>query len=785
MMDFRFNVPGPALRRRSERFAIRVGVGAMGLLASMLASAGVEWPPPAAVEQRWFEAVEMMDRIQAMLPPAIEGVESLADRLDYDIEAAIAHVRDEVRYEPYLGVLRGPDGAAVAAAGNAWDQALLLAALVKAMGADAQVVAGTIAEDDARRLLMQVFDPPAGAVETLDRRAMTEAVSAFDPQLAKSLGQRMDEWASGSSSSSLDAETVEISKTLQALLQRAKVRPPVRDGTKGLVTALSTDYAWVRWRDGPGSEWRDLHPAFAGEVAPKTNPKRYFGDAVPPEFQHRVAFRLWIERVSAADSEPQRVPIMDAFERPTAQLFKQPLVLGMAPLSEGKNGPGALLVPMLDDGLAPGAQAVSELGLTASADVTGGGFAALFATLSARMGDGLGALSQIGGGKSSKPKLTAVVLTIEQSAPWAEPVILERRLIDLRQTATAAFPDSAVFELLFKTDVGAPNGAQATRRFLTQQRALFQALPYFYAFARGALSDEEFRATPQIQALDRSAWLDWDLLSPVFLSEPAAREAAFRPGPMLASRRRISNAETGALTITDINSNPVTVLHLDDSGDIRIETGSAMKQGVRDTLVESFLLPPARGWSERRPKRLVVDAAGLDQDVTASAWPPAARQMAIKDLSSGFVLAVVDQKEPHWWRVHRVSGETLGMGQYGGQEIAEFIVTAGSIGLSTYLFKNSVESCDQKYANNRKMADCCIVGNLITTYGSSVVGAAVGATAGSALAEAMEEGFIEAPFAAAVGYVTTMLNFDVPFQIFVDAAVQGPIGSVCAARFGK
>src|SRR5262245_43970941 len=57
---------------------------------------------------------------QAPAPPDLAGLAAL---LDYDIQKIFRFVADEIRYEPYAGILRGPAGAVSAMAGNSVDQA--------------------------------------------------------------------------------------------------------------------------------------------------------------------------------------------------------------------------------------------------------------------------------------------------------------------------------------------------------------------------------------------------------------------------------------------------------------------------------------------------------------------------------------------------------------------------------------------------------------------------------------------------------------------------------------
>ena len=110
---------------------LRVAAGVVLLSAPVSnVHADVSWPPPEPVQQRIEAAVEFVDRLQTLVPKPHADMTDRAFALDFDFDAAIEHVTNGIHYQPYRGVLRGPDGAAVIGAGNAWDQALLLAELV-------------------------------------------------------------------------------------------------------------------------------------------------------------------------------------------------------------------------------------------------------------------------------------------------------------------------------------------------------------------------------------------------------------------------------------------------------------------------------------------------------------------------------------------------------------------------------------------------------------------------------------------------------------------------------
>lgn len=73
-----------------------------------------------------------------------------------DLFAAVA---TGIRFEPYPGVVRGPEATALARGGNAADQALLLADLLKAKGYRVRFVRGTLSGSNLETLLRGMYPP--------------------------------------------------------------------------------------------------------------------------------------------------------------------------------------------------------------------------------------------------------------------------------------------------------------------------------------------------------------------------------------------------------------------------------------------------------------------------------------------------------------------------------------------------------------------------------------------------------------------------------------------------
>lgn len=730
-------------------------------------TAEVDWPPPEPVQNRLAEALELIDDLEAMLPADAEDLDDLAFELDFEYEKAVSLVRDRVRFEPYLGVLRGVDGTLATGRGNAWDQALLLASLLKTLGAEAQIVRGRLPVAHAERLLASTLTPAPPARAPFDLDELIERATRYDESFAASLRGDRD---GPNELEALDSDTSRIQQQLLSLTDNAGVTLAEETGVSDRVDALAADYSWVRWRIGPGDAWQQLHPAFAEEAAPELEPTGFLADDVPSEHLHRVAFQLFIERgPSSGPGEPERIAVMQRYERPVANLYKHQLELGMAPRPSSSTESGSMLLPMMDGNLAPGAQAVTEMGLTADAADASTSAGELFATVSTGLGNAAGSLGGMETGESTVPRLLGVVLVAEILRPGAEPIAVERQVADLRPS-DRNFPRDAAFAMVIDVGIGDEGGARLTRRMLDRQKNMLAATPALMASARGGLERADALRQPGVRRLEPAGWMDIDLFDTALHPNPDGQRAVFRDGPLLAARRTFTEPDadhdSGLRTVTDVLFNDSSVLQLTDDGDLRIAPRAAVAQGVRETLLESRLAGTNGGWNKRTPKQIVRDRSALAS--TAADWPIASREQAERDLEAGYLLALTDAAEPHWWRLHPETGNTLGMSRFGGSEFTEYLILIGGAALSTYFFYISVENCDATYPDNQEMADCCIVGNLAATYTTSAVGAGVG----SALAN---------PWNAATGKLTSELGKETAINYITGEQWSDPIDNVCRA----
>jgi len=753
--------------------------------ASSVLSAS-QWPPTAEVTERVDAAGDMLNELVKAMPVDLSDTGNLADKLDYEIEVAHHFVRDQIRYEPYLGVLKGPRGTAATLAGNSWDQAVLLANLINIMGGEAQLVTGSLDSASAGLLLQQVFQTHKRQDDAAVASALTPILAKYNPQLAELFQKHSAQSSADEDEKVLRADTRGLSDLLLELVALPTDPGNDADVLKRLTEKLASSYVWVRWRDGPSQPWQALHPVFVDGQVPVTTESGVLTGKIPLKFQHRLTISMSIERqVSIGNIETES--IMDDFSRPTAQLFKKNLVIGMGPAggAPGSGADAAFVLPFLQGKLAPGAKAVNVLGLTADASVAlQPGSGDYFATLSETVGSALGGLNNADaeeGAPAIGPLLTGVVLQFTLQGPGFEAQTVERRLSDYRDGPKPEFPASFSFNSVVVVNIGAETGSRIARQFIQQQANVVSALPLQLGVAKGILPYEEARRLPEFQSLPTASWLSADLAGGS-LTPPGVNDTVVsRPSAFVIVRHTKTQASGQLLTYSDVVFNPAVALHRDANNVITSNSKAVLEQGVRETLFESKLMYRQHGWSERKPESVLGSVAELSTYVAKAGWSSAAAEMAAKDIENGFKLLVTNASE-HWWRVDPLSGSTLGMGPLGGQDATAMVTLLLTSALSSYFFYLSVESCDETYAGDQAMADCCIVGNLAMTYGS----AGVGGAGGAAMAEGeIAKTAVAHSWSAALGEITAALSFEVTTNIITGAATAKPLDSICRSYLEK
>lgn len=445
---------------------VRRGPATLKTALLSLLCLGLSFPlAPIAVAQAvsgtaTAEARRLVDEMTALLDPAEYDVDALALDLAFERpEDIVSWMKENVRFEAYAGLLRGPQGTLVAGAGNALDQAVLLARLLGDAGQEARVVLGTLSEEAALALVMSMFSP-----EPADGGVDEDRVRAAAVALASATG--VDRAATEAGLGAVaEAELQHLIEFLEAieqtqglLAQLGSPNPADIVATADLV-AEARDYAWVEYRPTEADTWSQAHPAWTtGAPPPTVTAERYLEGDVPVELMHRLRIEMTIERRQG--DEFVTAPLMTPWERPVANLLGQTLVVGNTVI--GASGATsmadvgveladvAFYAPMLRGQLAPGAMAFDLIGNLVPPDAAATAMSGLLETAGERAEGATAAVGDLGGvGNTEALSLTAQWIDIVLIAPGGEETrhrraLLDRRAAEARQAGTGELLDESV-----------------------------------------------------------------------------------------------------------------------------------------------------------------------------------------------------------------------------------------------------------------------------------------------------------------------------------------------------
>lgn len=205
------------------------------------------------------------------LPAALWEVDALAEALGVLEEPAFTFVRDHVAFDPYPGVLRGATGTLAARAGNAWDRALLLRALLDYHGYNTRLAFGELSGEAAAaviELAAQGAPSPLEPAETDDDAVRSLVTRAWRDHalLTTALGESgaLDTLGAGGATSA------------------------------GLADAVRS-HVWVQVEQIDDT-WLDLDPTMPDAVPGATlTAVTATADEVPATAQHQVVVRVLVE----------------------------------------------------------------------------------------------------------------------------------------------------------------------------------------------------------------------------------------------------------------------------------------------------------------------------------------------------------------------------------------------------------------------------------------------------------------------------------------------------------
>jgi hypothetical protein len=294
-----------------------------------------------------------VDALSDKVDRSLFEIGALADKLGPDPAASFRFVRDQIRYEPYIGTLRGALGTLISRAGNSLDRSLLLAALLQKNSLQVQIANGKLSDADARTLVLRVFEPIKPVPSALP------ALSELTPDLGQSTGidparlQKMIDSADAQGAAALtrlQTNATNQANVLSGLLAKAGLNTGSVTPMDRLIAEAKNHY-WVRYQDSTG-KWIDLDPAFPNATPgqSKTTADGTFApDGVPDELYHtlHIVLTLRVASTSASDTGADQ-PLLDQelkvpdLQGKTVTVFSEPLLRG------NSLNPGTSLRSVLD-----------------------------------------------------------------------------------------------------------------------------------------------------------------------------------------------------------------------------------------------------------------------------------------------------------------------------------------------------------------------------------------------------------------------------------------------------
>lgn len=425
--------------------------------------------------------------------------------LGYDIERIFRFVADQIRYEPYVGILRGAQGTLDARAGNSVDQALLLAALLDESAVPYRFARGALDEADAAGLIDSIATDAAGArrivedalARGLDEDASSDATepSAADGPLADLQEQKIRTLAAEAEARLAVAES-RLGATvtmLGATLEEAGIGLPT--DTVSLPPAEATDHTWLQVPFG--TEWLDLDPTLsAAEPGTVLTQAAETLERLPDGLRHRVEFEVLVERVQGGRLVTDAILEHSAFADEIAGL---PIVFGHVTPS-GVERFGMTLLNVLGDGrmdyrptleIGRGSLVADEPVAFGLASGEGGGGLLADSDL---FGDGA---SPTDGAGLPEGEATAEWLTVRVTRPGSEPVVARRAVFD-RVPAHVRHGGEATVEAVKPIELTDVDGTGATEFLPLLGTRAFAIVtgPTSLAQILAMSSDNEFSAVP-------------------------------------------------------------------------------------------------------------------------------------------------------------------------------------------------------------------------------------------------------------------------------------------------
>jgi transglutaminase-like putative cysteine protease len=634
------------------------------------------------------EAGTLIKRFADAPEPSTFNVERTADGIGNNPAALFAYVHDHVRTEIYSGVLRGARGTLMGGAGNSWDQALLLAAMLRHQGREVRFAHAHLTPDIAAKIVDRMFTdagrPRAPAGQPL------QIPDSVQKRSRATLAQIQTDWRRAKTD-------------LLEALDRAHLSLGDAATSEQTLESEAADHLFVEYHEG--DRWIALDPVATAAPGSSVASDGESFPEVPDAFYHHVTIRVTIE-----ERHDQKLQQKVVFRYPTtaAALNGEPVLLSHR-FDHDIAGRWRAKPVLQIGGDSYAARTFSEAGLVA-------GKSNSKEDLISQAHQAVGQLGQVtavfGDTKTPPPpaesELTAETLEVEFTDPAGHSDIVRREMIDrigavARANKTAA--SAPLTSITVADDI--PLQVAGTYACAFTSGPLDRALPIRRLSSIGGLI-EDLQALGNARPAQNASLSpeDRERLTRVLSNYPAllqaSAESALVMSQRLSQRLRTGDASTLFYEATprlviasfdlanglalDLRRNTVRAVARKSSGSDLVRANLA--RGVADSAIEGTLLMP-----NAQPRRIaaidifdrartegipLVAVRGGAPLTTMQASDLARARMANAEAGR---LLIAPERTPSaapshfaWWQLDPSTGEaisTLDTGLNGFQDLPE------------------------------------------------------------------------------------------------------------------
>lgn len=677
-------------------------------------------PATAEAFRQFDRYLGLIEELRSHIERSQFDMEALLEELQYDPNRIISFVGEQIRFEPYSGLLRGAQGTLLSRGGNALDQSVLLATLLKDTGLEARIARSQISPDQAIDLIRQPFSGRRDTRVFVDPEAAESVASRISDLIGQPASSRFgtDEAIRESAEAVKELEK-QIDEETQFILQTLETKgiPIGGPNLDAKIVEETTNYFFVEYRDQASEPWRRAHPTasdpgmFADERAVE-----YFADEIPASLQHR--FRLSVIVEQELGKKTLQHVVFPEWERPVANLVGRTLTFSNASSSSQTVGDAfepipeqlrqGIFIPTFGGLPAVGGLAFDHRGFALPIDVLqmdSAGALQLFKSVSEKTGSAVDALSSLGSSQPPSPaaRLSAIRMEYAIIAPGGEESHHTRYLVDRRSRENSSRPTNPtdpddVNWLLNVTDlvdivvaVGEYPEAYLIDRSLRRIVESAGIIRTIQEHRNTVLTELPIQLLSGLSKLDRGQDAVWAALTKPVIGQDSI---TYRSRPNVMAMRtgfRTTGKTQQGFVETDILANERRAL----PGTAPEAPGTVGRQlwyGVRDTHMEQILAGGQLGGPDgvrvtaafRQAReaghQAVVLGPGQSSSVAKLNISEGLRFDIQTDLEQGnFVILPAPEwpfdSELAWWKIDAATGTVVGVGEQGkGIAATEYVI---------------------------------------------------------------------------------------------------------------